>query len=64
MAQTASQALNEIIAEGLDRAASLQEAVAGMIDPAVVALRAQESGSDIDDLAGNSAIGSAGFIRG
>jgi hypothetical protein len=64
MAQTASQALNEIISEGLDRAASLQEAVAGMIDPAVAALRAQESGSEIDDFAGNSAIGSAGFIRG
>ena len=64
MAQTASQALNEIIADGLDRAASLQEAVAGMIDPAVTALRAQESEGDIDDLAGSSAIGLAGFIRG
>jgi hypothetical protein len=62
MAQTTSQALNEIIAEGLNRAASLEEAVAGMIDPAVTALRAQESVGDIDDLAGT--IGSAGFIRG
>lgn len=64
MGQTASQALNEIIADGLDRAASLQEAVAGMIDPAVTALRAQESEGNMDDFAGNSAIGLAGFIRG
>ena len=64
MAQTASQALNEIIADGLDRAVSLQEAVAGMIDPAVTALRAQESEGNMDDLAGSSAIGLAGFIRG
>lgn len=64
MAQTASQTLNEIIAEGLDRAASLEQAVAGMIDPAVAALRAGESGGEIGDFSGSSGIGSPGFIRG
>ncbi len=63
MAQTTGQALNEIIAEGLDRAASLEQAVAGMIDPTVAALRAQESAGDVDDLADHGARGSTGFIR-
>ena len=63
MASTAAQALNELVADGLERAQALAEAVSAMVDPALRQVREDEANTGTSALTALP-MPDSGFIRG
>ncbi len=63
MASTSAQALNELVADGLERAQALAEAVSAMVDPATTLVRNDETSHATAALSAQPLLNS-GFIRG